>query len=130
MNTPFQDFEILRDQASSYGVTAEAIEQTLATAFSQGQASQIQTPLNVYWVICEVLDQQRAKLKDYSLLQPVPRNQQGQLVPLPSVVRTHTKTGPEAINHVNQITSVSVFYNLERLVLAQRCDHCSRAGGQ
>lgn len=110
MNTPFEELEILRDQAYSYGVNVADIENTLAAAFSQGQASQIQTPLNVYWVIIELLDTQRAKLRDLSLLWV--RNQSNDLVPLRSLVRSHTKTGPESISHINQITSVTVFYNL------------------
>ena len=110
MNTPFQELEILRDQAFSYGVSAQDIENTLALAFSQGQAGQIQTPLNVYWVILELLDQQRSELKDIDLLWV--RNQQGGLVPMASLVRSHTRTGPESISHINQITSVTIFYNL------------------
>jgi HAE1 family hydrophobic/amphiphilic exporter-1 len=31
-----------------------------------------------------------------------------------SVARMHTTTGPESISHINQITSVTIFYNLER----------------
>lgn len=110
MNTPTQALEILRDQASSYGVTAQEIETTLATAFSQGMASQIQTPLNVYWVILELLDHQRAELKDVNLLWV--RNQNGDLVPMGSLVRPVIKTGPESISHINQVTSVTLYYNL------------------
>lgn len=110
MNTPIQEMEILRDQASSHGVTAQQIENTLAGAYSQGLYGQIQTPLNVYWVILEVLDHQRAKLKDPALLWV--RNQNNDLVPLGSLVRASVKTGPESISHINQITSVTIYYNL------------------
>jgi HAE1 family hydrophobic/amphiphilic exporter-1 len=111
MNTPVQELEILRDQAYSYGVTVQDIENTLALAFAQGMAGQIQTPLNVYWVILELLDKQRARLDYLNLLWV--RNQQGDLVPLGSLVRPHVKTGPESISHINQITSVTIFYNLK-----------------
>lgn len=111
MNTPFLELEILHDQAYSYGVTPEAIENTLAAAFSQGMAGQIQTPLNVYWVIIELMDRQRAKLDNIGLLWV--RNSQNELVPLRSLVRPVVKTGPESISHINQITSVTLFYNLE-----------------
>jgi Cation/multidrug efflux pump len=111
LNTPFEELEILRDQAYSYGVNVADIENTLAAAFALGQASQIQTPLNVYWVITELMDSQRAKLRDLDLLWV--RNQANDLVPLRSLVRAHTKTGPESISHINQITSVTIFYNLE-----------------
>ena len=110
MNTPFEELEILRDQAYSYGVNAQDIENTLAVAFSQGMAGQIQTPLNVYWVILELLDKQRAQLKDLNLLWV--RNEQNNLVPMGSLVRAKTVTGPESISHINQITSVTIFYNL------------------
>jgi hydrophobic/amphiphilic exporter-1 (mainly G- bacteria), HAE1 family len=111
MNTPFLDIEILRDQAYSYGVDVQDIENTLALAFAQSMTGQIQTPLNVYWVILELLDRQRAKLDNLNLLWV--RNQQGDLVPLSSLVRAHVKTGPESISHINQITSVTIFYNLK-----------------
>ncbi|HEY5741853.1 MAG TPA: efflux RND transporter permease subunit [Terrimicrobiaceae bacterium] len=110
-NTPIQEVEILRDQAYSYGVNVQEIENTLAIAFAQGMNGQIQTPLNVYWVILELLDRQRAKLDNIDLLWV--RNQQGALVPLHSLVRTRVKTGPESISHINQITSVTIFYNIK-----------------
>ena len=111
LNTPFLDLEILRDQAYSYGVDVQDIEKTLGLAFGQGMTGQIQTPLNVYWVILELLDRQRAKLDNLNLLWV--RNQQGDLVPLGSLVRPRVKTGPESISHINQITSVTIFYNLK-----------------
>lgn len=111
MNTPVQELEILRDQAYSYGVNPQEIENTLAVAFAQSMAGQIQTPLNVYWVILELMDKQRARLKDIDLLWV--HNQQGDLVPLGSVVKSHVKTGPESISHINQVTSVTIFYNLD-----------------
>ena len=80
MNTPFLEIEILRDQAYSYGVNVQDIENTFAVAFAQGMSGQIQTPLNVYWVILELLDRQRARLDNLNLLWV--RNQQGDLVPL------------------------------------------------
>ncbi len=110
-NTPMLDLEILRDQASSYGVTAQEIEQTLAIAFTQGEASQIKTPLNVYWVIVELLDKYRSQLDNLALLWV--RNSAGDMVPLKSLVKASVKTGPESINHINQITSVTIFYNLD-----------------
>ena len=61
MNTPFLDIEILRDQAYSYGVDVQDIENTLGLAFAQGMTGQIQTPLNVYWVILELLDRDLRK---------------------------------------------------------------------
>jgi HAE1 family hydrophobic/amphiphilic exporter-1 len=111
MSTPFLEVEILRDQAYSYGVDVQDIENTLALAFAQGRSSQIQTPLNVYWVILELLDRQRSRLENLNLLWV--RNQQGALVPLNSLVQPHVKTGPESISHINQITSVTIFYNLK-----------------
>ncbi len=110
LNTPIQEIEILRDQAYSYGVNVADIENTLQLAYSQGMTGQIQTPLNVYWVILEMLRKQRAELKDPNLLWV--RNDQNGLVPLGSLIRSHTRTGPESISHINQISSVTIFYNL------------------
>ena len=46
---------INRDQAARFGITAQAIDDTLNDAFGQRQITQYFTQLNTYWIILEIL---------------------------------------------------------------------------
>jgi HAE1 family hydrophobic/amphiphilic exporter-1 len=63
-------------------------------------------------VILEVADAARSKPEDLSLLQI--RSDDGRnLIPLRELVTWKTSLGPQAVNHINQFTSVSLFFNLK-----------------
>jgi hypothetical protein len=128
MNTPIQELEILRDQAYSYGVNVQDIESTLAIAFAQGMGGQIQTPLNVYWVILELLDKQRAQLDYLNLLWV--RNQQGDLVPLGSLSAPARQDRP-GIDQSRQSNHLGD--NLLQSEVGISCGHrhgCASGGGK
>jgi len=106
---PFLDVDILRDQAHTYGITADDVEQTLELALGGGRIAQIMTPLNQYDVVLELADAKRAFPSNLELLRGV----NTELVPLRSVAKWKQTVGPESINHINQMTSVTIFFNLE-----------------
>jgi len=54
IKNPQVSLQIDRDKASAFGITANQIESTLASAFGSGQVSTIYTDTNEYWVILEV----------------------------------------------------------------------------
>ncbi len=112
MNTPFLDVEILRDKASSFGLTANDIEQTLQLAMAGGRVNQIMTPLNQYDIDVELLDDLRRFPENLATLRMRGTNGKD-LIPLSSVVRLNPRTGPESINHLNQLTAVNIYYNLK-----------------
>jgi HAE1 family hydrophobic/amphiphilic exporter-1 len=107
---PFLDVEVMRDQAYTYGVSADTVEQTLMLALSGNRVGQIMTPLNQYDVIVELQNAFRQFPKGLDNLWV--RGAAG-LVPLRSVASWKATTGPETINHINQITSVTIFFNLD-----------------
>ncbi|MDD5199594.1 MAG: efflux RND transporter permease subunit [Terrimicrobiaceae bacterium] len=107
---PFLDVNILRDQAYTYGVPAQSVEQALQLGYSGGRVAQIMTPLNQYDVIVELQNDMRRFPKGLERLRV--RGDSG-LVPLRSVASWKTGVGPETINHINQITSVTIFFNLQ-----------------
>ncbi len=111
LQTPFLDVEILRDQASSYGVTAGAIENTLQLAYGGGRVAQIMTPLNQFDVVVELANDARQFPAGLERLRVRGKSEED-LVPLRSVARWRETVGPESINHVNQITSVTIFFNI------------------
>jgi hydrophobic/amphiphilic exporter-1 (mainly G- bacteria), HAE1 family len=111
-NTPNLDIDIRRDRAKIYGVSETRILSMLRNAYSQNYLYLIKKPEDQYQVILEVEDAARSKPEDLSLLQI--RSDDGRnLIPLRELVTWKTSLGPQAVNHINQFTSVSLFFNLK-----------------
>jgi HAE1 family hydrophobic/amphiphilic exporter-1 len=102
--------EIDRDRASSLGITATQIENTLYNAYGQRQVSTIYTPSNAYWVILELEPKYQQDPAALSLLYVRANN--GTLVPLDSVARVSRALGPLTINHLGQLPAVTISFNL------------------
>jgi hydrophobic/amphiphilic exporter-1 (mainly G- bacteria), HAE1 family len=110
-NTPNLKIDILRDKAATYGVSATRIEALLRNAYGQNYVYLIKKPQDQYQLILEVSDKLRAHPEDLSLLYV--RTDDGQsLVPLNAVARWEPTLGPQAVNHLNQFTSVTLSFNL------------------
>ena len=111
-NTPNLDIDIRRDQTKTYGVSEARILTLLRNAYSQNYLYLIKKPEDQYQVILEVEDAARAKPEDLSLLYI--RSDDGQrLVPLRELVTWKSTLGAQAVNHLNQFTSVTLFFNLK-----------------
>lgn len=111
-NTPSLDVEILRKEAASYGVSVGRIQSMLRNAYSQNYLYLVKKPEDQYQVILEVSDASRKRAEDLSLLYV--RSDDGRdLVPLEAVTRWETSLGPQAVNHINQFSSVTIFFNLK-----------------
>ncbi|MEN6584658.1 MAG: efflux RND transporter permease subunit [Sulfuricella sp.] len=111
IKNPQVSVSILRDQASALGVTPEAIETTLYNAYGSGQVSTIYTPTNQYWVMMELMPQYQLDPDALSLLYV--RSSSGALVPLNAVARVTPSIGPLTINHLGQLPSVTISFNLK-----------------
>jgi len=111
-NTPNLDIEILRDRAASYNVSVGKIESLLRNAYSQNYLYLIKKPTDQYQVILEAADSDRSRPEDLGLLYV--RSDDGKnLVPLSAVVQWKQSLGPQAVNHLNQFTSMTIFFNLK-----------------
>ncbi len=110
IKNPHVNVEIDRDKASSLGVTAQAIENTLYYAYGDRQVSTIYAPNNTYEVIMEVEPKYQLTPAALSLLY-VPSTT-GELVPLKAVADINQSVGPLSINHTGQIPSVTLSFNL------------------
>ena len=111
-NTPNLDIDLRRDQAKMYGVSESRILSLLRTAYSQNYVYLIKKPTDQYQVILEIEDSARAHPEDLSRLYI--RSDDGKnLVPLKALVDWKTTLGPQAVNHINQFTSVTLFFNLK-----------------
>jgi HAE1 family hydrophobic/amphiphilic exporter-1 len=111
-NTPNLDIDIRRDQAKTYGVSESRILALLRNAYSQNYLYLIKKPEDQYQVIVEVEDAARSRPKDLSLLY-IKSDDGKNLVPLSALVDWKESLGPQAVNHLNQFTSVTLFFNLK-----------------
>ncbi len=102
--------EIDREQAARFNLTAQAIDDTLYSAFGQRQVSIIFTQLNQYRVILEV--QPGFQLTPDALETIHVKSSTGQAVPLSSVATLKTVTAPLAVNHQGQFPAVTISFNL------------------
>src|SRR5216117_442760 len=130
-STPNLTVNIDRERAATYGVSTSAVQSLLRTAYSQNYVYLIKQPEDQYQVILEVKDSERATPADLNNLY-VRSNTGGtfsgtgagggtittttgtasNLVPLRAVTSTKQIVGPQAVNHFNQFTSVTINFNL------------------
>ena len=111
-DTPNIDIELRRDQAKTYGVSEARILTLMRNAYSQNYVYLIKKPTDQYQVILEVKDSARANPEDLAKLYI--RSDDGQrLVPLGELVTWKQTLGPQAVNHLNQFTSMTLFFNLK-----------------
>ena len=112
-NTPNLDIELRRDQAKMYGVSETRILSLLRNAYSQNYVYLIKKPQDQYQVILEIEDSARAQPGGpVAALHPVRRREE----PRPAEARWspgRPSLGPQAVNHINQFTSVTLFFNLK-----------------
>jgi len=130
-STPNLTVDIDRERAATYGVSTSAVQSLLRTAYSQNYVYLIKQPEDQYQVILEVKDSERAQPADLNNLY-VRSNTGGNfsatgagggtittttgtaanLVPLRAITSTKQIVGPQAVNHFNQFTSVTINFNL------------------
>jgi HAE1 family hydrophobic/amphiphilic exporter-1 len=129
-NTPNLDIEIRRAQAKMYGVSEARILNLLRSAYSQNYLYLIKKPEDQYQVILEVADAARSRPDDLGLLYI--RSDNGQsLVPLRELVTWKTTLGPQSVNHLNQFTSMSIFFNLKPGVpLGEATDYINKTAAE
>jgi hydrophobic/amphiphilic exporter-1 (mainly G- bacteria), HAE1 family len=131
-STPNLAVNIDRERAATYGVSTSAIQSLLKNAYSQNYVYLIKEPDDQYQVILEVKDNERATPADLNNLYV--RSNTGNttaqsggtsgggittttgtasdLVPLRAVTSTTQIVGPQAVNHFDQFTSVTINFNL------------------
>jgi hydrophobic/amphiphilic exporter-1 (mainly G- bacteria), HAE1 family len=130
-STPNLSINIDRERAATYGVSTSAIQSLLKNAYSQNYVYLIKQPDDQYQVILEVKDNERAQPRDLDNLYVrsntgstisqggAPGNSiatttgsSADLVPLRAVTSTSQVVGPQAVNHFDQFTSVTINFNL------------------
>jgi HAE1 family hydrophobic/amphiphilic exporter-1 len=111
-NTPNIEIQIRREQTRMYGVSESRILSLLRNAYSQNYLYLIKKPTDQYQVILEAQDAARSKPEDLALLY-IKSDDGKNLVPLRELVTWTTSLGNQSVNHLNQFTSVTIFFNLK-----------------
>ncbi len=111
IKNPQVNVEIHRDKASSYGVTADQIENALFSAYGDRWVSTIYAPTNQYKVIMELEPQYQMDPKVMSRLYVNSSN--NNLVPLDAIATLTENLGPQTINHLGQFPAVTISFNLK-----------------
>jgi HAE1 family hydrophobic/amphiphilic exporter-1 len=136
VSAPAVNVDIDRDKAAAYGVTPAAIENALGAAFGGEQVSTIYGTSNQYWVMLELLPQYQFDALDLTRLyvSATPSATTGAgmvgsgggtttagtsttapattLVPLSAVIVTNSGTEALSVNHLGQLPSVTISFNL------------------
>jgi len=129
-HTPSLDIELRRDQARTYGVSEARILALLRNAYSQNYLYLIKKPTDQYQVILEVKDAERANPGDLALLY-IKSDDGKNLVPLSALVTSRASLGPQAVNHLNQFTSVTLYFNLKPgVAIGDATNFISRAAAE
>lgn len=110
LNNPQIDVRIARDRAAALNVSVADIQRTLYAAYGTQKISTIYTSSNQYDVILQVDPRYQKDLGALDALY-VPTGG-GSLVPLASVAELRRSVGPNAVTHYQQLSSVTVSFDL------------------
>jgi HAE1 family hydrophobic/amphiphilic exporter-1 len=111
IKNPQVNVDIDRDRSAALGVTAQQIEDTLYSAYGSRQVSTIYSPANQYQVILEL--EPRYQLDPASLGLLYVHTKTGKMAPLSSLATLTNGLGPLSVNHLGQITAVTLSFNLK-----------------
>ncbi|GHB99368.1 multidrug transporter [Cerasicoccus arenae] len=127
LSNPQIEMEFWRPLGSAYGVTANNFATVLKDAYSLNYSYLIKSPFQQYQVIVAAQPEWRSKAPDLdSLYFQSAFNQselftsdsnvfdiQNNLVPFASIATYHEDVGPLAVNHINNFSSVTIYYNIK-----------------
>ena len=128
VNTPQVTVNIDRDRASSLGLSAQQIEDSLYYAYGSRQVSTIYSDINQYDVILELSPQYQSTPEALSLLKL--QASSGRLVPLESIARLTPTLGPLTVNHSGQLPAVTISFNTQPGVSLSQATDAVRASAR
>ena len=99
-----------REQIAALGLTVDQVESALSSAYGSRQISQIFAPNDEYQVIMQVAPQYQQDPAALSMLYV--QSTAGKLVPLSAVVTARQSVGPQSVNHIGQLPSVTISFNI------------------
>ena len=109
--TPQINLTVDRDKAAVMNINANTIENALYDAYGPRWVSTIYGSINEYKVLLELEPRFQRDPNALSLLYF--KNTNGKLIPLDTMAKIETETGPQTINHYGQIPSATISFNLK-----------------
>jgi HAE1 family hydrophobic/amphiphilic exporter-1 len=110
IRSPQIDVTFDRDRIAQLGLTMDAVQSALSYAYGTRQVSTIFAPTNQYAVVMQVAPEFQLSPAALSMLHLRGRGEQ--LVPLSAVASARPSVGPLQVNHVGQLPSVTLSFNL------------------
>jgi len=111
LDMPQLNITILRDRASTLGITAEDIEYALTLAYAGGKVTTYETDVDQYDVIVELDKKYQRDPVDLSTIY-VRAQATGELVPLGVVAQWNVGVGPQNVPHYDQLNSATISFNV------------------
>jgi HAE1 family hydrophobic/amphiphilic exporter-1 len=111
LRTPQLSVDLDREQIAALGLTVDQVQSALSSAYSSRQVSQIFAPDDEYQVMMQISPEFQQNPAALSMLYV--QGTGGKLIPLSSVVTTRQTVGPQSINHITQLPSVTLSFNLQ-----------------
>jgi HAE1 family hydrophobic/amphiphilic exporter-1 len=109
---PRLELKILRDRASSLGITANDIEYALSLGYAGGKVTTYKTDVDQYNIIVEYdKDYQKTPGNLSAIYLHSPTT--GGLIPLASVTELKETVGPQNVPHFDQLNSATISFNLQ-----------------
>ncbi|MDR1435273.1 MAG: efflux RND transporter permease subunit [Puniceicoccales bacterium] len=129
LQNPEIEIDFLREQASLYGVDVASIENEIKNAFSENYAYLIKGDTDQYKVILTTKEGSRHFSGNLNELYVHTRS--GSLTPFPSVAKVKNYLGPVTVNHINNINSVTLYFNLkENYAIGDAAEFISKKAGE
>jgi HAE1 family hydrophobic/amphiphilic exporter-1 len=111
VTTPQINVTVDRDKAAAMNINTNTIENALYDAYGPRWVSTIYGSINEYKVLLELEPRFQRDPNALSLLYF--KNTNGKLIPLDTMAKIVTETGPQTINHYGQIPSATISFNLK-----------------
>jgi hydrophobic/amphiphilic exporter-1 (mainly G- bacteria), HAE1 family len=111
LQNPQLNISIDRDKAATLKVSAQQIENVLYDAYGPRWVSTIYAPTNQYRVMLDLLPEYQARPGALSAINM--KSEDGRLVPLATLAKVTEDAGPLTIQHLGQLPSVTISFNLK-----------------
>jgi HAE1 family hydrophobic/amphiphilic exporter-1 len=111
LNNPQIRVAIRREAAAALGVSAQQVQNLLASAYGGQQISTIYGDASQYWVVLQLAPRYQTDSEALNALYL--QGQAGRLVPLRAIADVSSGVGPLDINHSGQLPSVTLSFNLQ-----------------
>jgi HAE1 family hydrophobic/amphiphilic exporter-1 len=111
ITNPQLSIDVDRDKAATLGITEDQIRSSLYSQFGTRQVATLYTASNQYQIILENDPKFQQSASD--LTQTYVRTPSGRLVPIETVAKIRPSIGPLQINHLQQLPSVTISFNLK-----------------